>query len=118
LLNRISDKQSETLHLRLYTKNKPIIVKIQCCGSGFGIRNPEKPIPDLGSKGSERHRIPDPDPQHCIYLVDNPFNNNVTYLVSLLEVGGLLQSCARVLVIFLLVFRLTDLLIGVKEDHL
>jgi len=50
--------------------------------------------------------------------VDNPFNNNVTYLVSLLEVGGLLQSCARVLVIFLLVCRLTDLLIGVKEDHL
>jgi hypothetical protein len=27
-----------------------------------GIR--KKPIPDPGSKGSKRHRIPDPDPQH------------------------------------------------------
>ncbi len=32
---------------------------------GSGIR--KKPIPDPGSRiqGSKRHRIPDPDPQHC-----------------------------------------------------
>jgi hypothetical protein len=29
---------------------------------GFGIR--KKPIPDPGSRGSKRHRIPYPDPQH------------------------------------------------------
>ncbi len=31
------------------------------------IRDPEKLIPDPGSwiQGSKRHRIPDPDPQHC-----------------------------------------------------
>jgi hypothetical protein len=35
-------------------------------GLGSGIR--KKPIPDPGSRiqGSKRHRIPDPDPQHCI----------------------------------------------------
>jgi hypothetical protein len=35
-------------------------------GLGFGIRDPEKPIPDPGSliQRSKRHRIPDPDPQH------------------------------------------------------
>jgi hypothetical protein len=34
-------------------------------GLGSGIR--KKPIPDPGSRnqGSKRHRIPDPDPQHC-----------------------------------------------------
>jgi hypothetical protein len=35
---------------------------------GFGIRNPEKPIPDPGSWGSKRHRIP--DPQHCLKAAD------------------------------------------------
>jgi hypothetical protein len=29
---------------------------------GSGIK---KPIPDPGSQGSKRHRISDPDPQHC-----------------------------------------------------
>jgi hypothetical protein len=43
---------------------------------GFGIRDPEKTFPDPGSRGqkgtgswiqgSKRHRIPDPDPQHCL----------------------------------------------------
>jgi hypothetical protein len=34
---------------------------------GSEIRDPEKPIPDPGSRiqGSKRYRIPDPDPQHC-----------------------------------------------------
>jgi hypothetical protein len=41
-------------------------------GLGSGIRDPgsgKKPIPDLGSQiqGSKRHRIPDPDPQHCVF---------------------------------------------------
>jgi hypothetical protein len=36
---------------------------------GSGIRDPgsgirKKPIPDPGSRGQKRHRIPDPDPQH------------------------------------------------------
>ncbi len=40
---------------------------------GFGIRDPrsgiqKKPIPYPGSRGSKRHQIPDPDPQHC-YIV-------------------------------------------------
>jgi hypothetical protein len=28
------------------------------------------PDPDPGSRGSKRHRIPDPDPQHCFSGVD------------------------------------------------
>ncbi len=45
-------------------------------GLGSGIRDPEKPIPDPGSRiqGSKRHRIPDPDPQHC--------NNKIIDLVE------------------------------------
>ncbi len=35
-------------------------------GLGSEIRDPEKPIPDPGSK---RHRIPDPDPQHWDFVV-------------------------------------------------
>jgi hypothetical protein len=40
-------------------------------GWGFGIQDPEKNlfrIPDPG-QGSKKHRIPDPDPQHCIILL-------------------------------------------------
>jgi hypothetical protein len=37
--------------------------KIQIWDPGPGIR--KKPIPDPGSRGSKRHRIPEPDPQHC-----------------------------------------------------
>jgi hypothetical protein len=41
---------------------------------GFGIRDPDKPIPDpggqkgTGSRGSKGHRIPDPDSRHWIFL--------------------------------------------------
>jgi hypothetical protein len=40
-------------------------------GLGSGIQDPrsgirKKPIPDPGSRGKKRHRIPDPDPQHCL----------------------------------------------------
>ncbi len=28
------------------------------------------PIPDPGSRGSKSHRIPDPDPQHWIFLAN------------------------------------------------
>ncbi len=34
--------------------------------SRSGIR--KKPIPDPGSRGQKGHQIPDPDPQHCIFL--------------------------------------------------
>jgi hypothetical protein len=33
---------------------------------GVGIRNPEKNLSRIRVQGSKRHRIPDPDPQHCI----------------------------------------------------
>jgi hypothetical protein len=33
----------------------------------FRIRN--KPIPDPGSRGQKRHRVPDPNPQHCYQLI-------------------------------------------------
>jgi hypothetical protein len=44
---------------------------------GFGIQDPEKTYSGSRIQGSKRHRIPDPDPQHCferrdtidIYLV-------------------------------------------------
>ncbi len=32
---------------------------------GFGIRDPEKTYSGSRIQGSKRHRIPDPDPQHC-----------------------------------------------------
>jgi hypothetical protein len=38
--------------------------KIWVGDSGYEIRDPEKPFPDLGIK---KHRIPDPDPPHCLY---------------------------------------------------
>ncbi len=58
-------------------------------GLGSEIRDPEKPLPDPGSwiQGSKRHRIADPDPQHCIkhgtsfYLCEEPF----TFLVKKLK---------------------------------
>ena len=34
----------------------------------FGIRDPEKTYSGSRIQGSKRHRIPDPDPQHCRYL--------------------------------------------------
>jgi hypothetical protein len=41
--------------------------KIWVWDPGFEIRDPEKPIPDPGSRGQKGtgSRIPDPDPQHC-----------------------------------------------------
>jgi hypothetical protein len=42
--------------------------KIWVWDPGSEIRDPEKPVPDprFRIQGSKRHRIPDPDPQHCI----------------------------------------------------
>jgi len=34
-------------------------------GLGSGIRDPEKTYSGSRIQGSKRHRIPDPDPQHC-----------------------------------------------------
>ncbi len=39
-------------------------------GSGSEIRDPEKTYSGSRIQGSKRHRIPDPDPQHC--NVGNP----------------------------------------------
>jgi len=33
---------------------------------GSEIRDPEKTYSGSRSQGSKRHRIPDPDPQHCL----------------------------------------------------
>jgi len=44
-------------------------------GLGSGIRDPEKNlfrIPDPGP-GSKRHRIPDTDPQYCIYVRNSAY---------------------------------------------
>jgi len=35
---------------------------------GSEIRDPEKTYSGSRIQGSKRHRIPDPDPQHCRYL--------------------------------------------------
>ncbi len=37
-------------------------------GLGSGIRDPEKTHSGFRIQGSKRHRIPDPDPQHCKIL--------------------------------------------------
>ncbi len=37
-------------------------------GLESGIRDPEKTYPGSRIQGSKRHRIPDPDPQHCFSL--------------------------------------------------
>jgi hypothetical protein len=56
-----------------FSKLQIILVSLSSQKYGFGIRDPrsgirKKPIPDPGSRiqGSKRHRIPDPDPQHCM----------------------------------------------------
>jgi hypothetical protein len=40
-------------------------------GLGSEIRDPEKTYPGPRIQGSKMHRIPDPDPQHCLvqYLI-------------------------------------------------
>jgi hypothetical protein len=35
-------------------------------GLGSGIQDPEKTYSGSRIQGSKRHRIPDPDPQHCL----------------------------------------------------
>jgi hypothetical protein len=40
-----------------------IVIKL---GLGSGIRKKPIPYPRSRIQGSKRHRIPDPDPQHCI----------------------------------------------------
>jgi hypothetical protein len=37
-------------------------------GLGSGIRDPEKTYSGSRIQWSNRHRIPDPDPQHCFYI--------------------------------------------------
>jgi hypothetical protein len=46
---------------------------------GSGIR--KKPIPDPGTRiqGSKRHRMPDPDPQHCSYNISGDGIIALTY---------------------------------------
>ncbi len=49
---------------------------------GSGIRNPEKTYSGSRIKGSKRHRIPDPDPQHCQYrTVQVPVHSQKKYLI-------------------------------------
>jgi hypothetical protein len=42
--------------------------KIWVWDLGSEIRDPEKTYPGSRIQGSKRHRIPDPDPQHCFYV--------------------------------------------------
>jgi hypothetical protein len=41
---------------------------------GSGIRDPEKTYSGSRIQGSKRHRIPDPDPQHCLMGGSTEFN--------------------------------------------
>jgi hypothetical protein len=50
---------------------------------GSEIRDPEKTYSGSQIQGSKRHRIPDPDPQHCkIYKLNS---NNIVGKILLLE---------------------------------
>jgi hypothetical protein len=51
-------KNCRTFYLKIVTK----LSKIWVWDPGSEIR--KIPIPDPGSRGSKRHRIPDPDPKH------------------------------------------------------
>ncbi len=47
-------------------------------GSGYGIRDPGSRKNLFRIQGSKRHRIPDPDPQHCIRPVPYFFLSHVS----------------------------------------
>ncbi len=63
-LGQISKNYGTFLPKKLSLSSQKYEFGIQDLRSGI----PNKPIPDPGSRiqGSKRHRIPDPDPQHCI----------------------------------------------------
>jgi hypothetical protein len=43
--------------------------KIWVWDPGSEIRDPEKTYSGSRIQGSKKHRIPDPDPQHCLFLM-------------------------------------------------
>jgi hypothetical protein len=49
----------------------------------FGIRDLEKTLSGSQIQGSKRHRIPDPDSQHCIYILSLCVELNIFFLVDL-----------------------------------
>jgi hypothetical protein len=52
---------------------------------GSGIRDPEKTYSGSRIQGSKRHRIPDPDPQHCSSVRQSPYDYKIgTGIVLLL----------------------------------
>jgi hypothetical protein len=55
---------------------------------GSGIRDPEKTYSGSRIQGSKRHRIPDPDPQHRLYLfidVTDPLAERLNNLADVEE---------------------------------
>ncbi len=66
-------------------------------GLGSEIRDPEKNYSGSRIQGSKRHRIPDPDPQHCIHVnnISVPSGDTVP-LTALQGVGPALPgSCHK-----------------------
>jgi hypothetical protein len=48
-------------------------------GLGSGILDPEKTYSGSRIQGSKRHRIPDPDPQHCLGETKMIYNTAANY---------------------------------------
>jgi hypothetical protein len=61
--------------LELFTQK--IVTMLSKIWVWVGIRDPEKTYSGSRIQGSKRHRIPDPDPQHCyillLYLLTNTY---------------------------------------------
>jgi hypothetical protein len=54
-------------NIELFTKKfVKKLLKIWSWDPGSEIRDPEKTYSGSRIQGSKRHRIPDPDPQHCL----------------------------------------------------
>ncbi len=92
---------------------------------GSGIRN--KPIPDpwIPDPGSKRHRIPDPDPQHCLFyaLSFAIFAFLLSFAGSLLatkkKLSGFLQRGTKVRVsLYNLLLAMFQTFIDTSVDYL
>jgi hypothetical protein len=76
--------------IELFTQkivNKPQKYGFGIRDPGFEIRDPEKTYSGSRIQGSKRHQIPDPDPQHCIFLKasyrqDRALKNELSILSS------------------------------------
>ncbi len=92
LPSRIPDSASKNLSIL----TKKIVSKLLKIWSGLFIPDPDPnflpiPVPRSRIQGSERHRIPDPDPQHCWWLCIFP---QVSWMVEVRAVHYLLAVAA------------------------